>query len=940
MGYFVERVVICDAYSEPDKHYHLLPGGRATLRNERRPSIRYLASAKETKSGIAGILGKQATLFEDMATPKEHLNEFVNEFRNEVRQWRESGYQNPPGIAYVTRRLLEWWFERDDERKAEGKRFFFCQREAVESVIYLYEVKKRQKMPETGDLVRYALKMATGTGKTLVMALLITWCTLHKKKVSNSSLSDNFLVIVPNLTVRDRVSGFPRGDGLDPAGPRNLYNAFDTVPPEYANDFDPNVIVRNWQGMNPTSERDDWIPDDFGEEGRFVPASVLWAIRRRRNRDPDNSVKQIIGNWRDLVIVNDEAHHVYGEKRVPEGKEPDYIKWNSILNKISKAAGVSLVVDLSATPWYGSGSPKQNGTLFEWLVTDFSVYDAFESGLTKVVRLPGEEDKGRIYIDLWRNVQGARTKDQYLSACRGALEHVYSSWKDAYQEWFSQLEFARGSPPVLLLVAENSTEAKWIFEHVTSEYKLLRNADSDDPRDWITIEVNSKIFDAEKGNEAILRHMVNTVGSRDQPGQNVRCIVSVNMLTEGWDVKTVTHILGIRRFGSPLLTEQIIGRGLRRTNYDILNQPLEERGEGSEETLDAIGIPFIGFPVERRKRPRTGEWGQKPVWIESDSAKANLKIVAPNVKAWATGITKPLTEIVKVDTLPMIMIKSSDTPPKFWVNPPFGDELQQEINFDRIREENPVLLSGFRIATELLERIDPKKEGGLPRGPVFEEVIGLVLDYFQRRLRVETSMDLRDVAIVYWRQKVLDILHNAVTNADGNGVCGIPILGTPEWLDTSNLRRFQWTGITYPGKKTHTNLVPCHTELEGKFASFLDSANDVIRYFKNERLGFSISYFEDNRPRQYHPDFIVVQKEGSRQILWIAEPKGEIRPDTTLKSEAAESWCRKMSGHIYGDWRYVLVPQQSFEEAIRTGVKTFSALAARMRAVTVSRGLL
>jgi type III restriction enzyme len=192
--------------------------------------MRFLASAKDVKGGIAGVVGKEAGLFDDLSAAAAEQNQFVNQLRDEVRSWREAGY---PGTAVVTRRLLEWWFERDEERKAVGKRFFFCQQEAVETVIYLYEVRNRRKMPETGDLLRYALKLATGTGKTVVMALFITWSTLHKRKVSSSSLSANFLVLVPNLTVRDRVSGVPRGDGLNLSGEHSLYDAFETVPPEY-----------------------------------------------------------------------------------------------------------------------------------------------------------------------------------------------------------------------------------------------------------------------------------------------------------------------------------------------------------------------------------------------------------------------------------------------------------------------------------------------------------------------------------------------------------------------------------------------------------------------------------------------------------------------------------------------------------------------------------
>jgi hypothetical protein len=289
VAYEVDRVVICDAYQEPNRHYKLLPGGKSKLEEGRRPSMRFLTSAKQVKGGVEGVVGRESTLLEDMLASEEQLNEFVNELREEVRSWREAGY---PDTANVTRRLLEWWFERGEERQAEGRQFFFCQQEAVEAVIYLYEVKGRQKMPETDDLIRYALKLATGAGKTYVMALLIVWSALHRRKVMGSTLSENALVLVPNLTVRDRVrgvdplSGEPTGQGLDPQSDDNLYAALDMVPPEYKDDFRPNVLVRNWQSIPLKIGRDDWVGDDVASPGRFVPASVVWALQRRQRRDP------------------------------------------------------------------------------------------------------------------------------------------------------------------------------------------------------------------------------------------------------------------------------------------------------------------------------------------------------------------------------------------------------------------------------------------------------------------------------------------------------------------------------------------------------------------------------------------------------------------------------------------------------------------------------
>ncbi|MCB9898692.1 MAG: DEAD/DEAH box helicase family protein [Planctomycetes bacterium] len=931
MAYLVDRVVICDAFREPERHYQLLTGGRSKLAAGRRPSMRYLASAKDVKGGIGGVVGKEAGLFEDMLASAEQKNDFVNQLRDEVREWREAGY---PGTAGVTRRLLEWWFERDEERRATARRFFFCQQEAVETVIYLYEVQGRRRMPETDDLLRYALKLATGTGKTVVMALFVTWSTLHRRKVSGSSLSANFLVLVPNLTVRDRVSGQPRGDGLDPTGEHNLYDAFDMVPPEYREEFRPNVSVRNWQGIQLEGKRDDWIGEGQVplEEGRFIPQAVLRAMQRRARQDPNAAVRRMLGGWRDLVVINDEAHHVYGEKRTKKGEDPGYIKWSRILERVSKAARLSLVLDLSATPWYGSGSPKPEGTLYEWLVSDFSVYDAFESGLVKVVRLPDPGEQGHVYLDLWDLVKGAKTKEEYLRACKGAIASIYSSWKKDHDEWTGLLEFARGPSPVLLCVADSAQRASWLFEHLTREYELLRNPDDEDRTRWMTIQIDSKVFDADKGNEAIIREMVNTVGSKGKPGEHVRAIVSVNMLSEGWDVKSVTHILGLRAFGSPLLTEQIIGRGLRRTNYDILHQPLDERPDGGEETVDAFGIPFIGFPVEKRKRARTGKWGEDLHWIEPDAKKAKYRVTVPNVRSWAVGVTESLADLVRVEDMPQIRLNPKETPPNVHVRPVVGGAPEAIMTLEEIRKEWPVVRTAFLMAEELFQETNPGAAADLGIGPTFDELLDVSRRYLDSRVvtmeAAGVESDPRDVGIYYWRRQALDALDTAIRGAGSAGVEAVPILGSPEWLDTAHLRRFQWTGIVGDGKRCHTNKVPCHTDLEKRFADFLDRAKDVARYFKNERLGFSVTYYESNRPRQYYPDFIVAARDADgREVMWLAETKGEIRPNTALKSEAARLWCEKMSGTRYGQWRYLFLPQKKLETALAGGVKSLTELA-------------
>jgi type III restriction enzyme len=758
------------------------------------------------------------------------------------------------------------------------------------------------------------------------MALIVVWSTLHKRKVSGSSLSANFLVIVPNLTVKDRVSGQSRGDGLDPTGNDNLYIQFDIVPPEYTSEFQPNLLVTNWQSVPLQSKRDDWIDEDIMEEGRFVPAAVLRAMRRRAQQDPNAVIQRFLNGWRDVVVINDEAHHAYGEKRTRKGEEPEFLRWSEILTRVSKAARVPLVVDMSATPWYGSGANKPEGTLYEWLACDFSVYDAFESGLVKVVRLPDPDEKGNIYIDIWQDVKGAKTEVEYLSACKGAIATIYSSWKDSYQEWTQNFDFAQSGPgPVLLVVADNKERAKWLFDHLTKEYEFLKNPGDDDPTTWNTIQIDSGVFDADKGKEAVLREIVSTVGKKGMPGERVRAVVSVSMLTEGWDVKSVSHILGLRAFGSPLLTEQIIGRGLRRTNYDVLNQPLAERPEGYEETVDAFGIPFVGFPVQKKKRPKTGSWGNKPVWIELDEKKAKNRIRVPNVRSWAVSVTKRLSQVVAVNTLPRTV---ANPVARVTVRPVVGGNPEEVMNLDDFRREWPLLRSSFKLAQELFEATNPGTAADLGIGPTFDELLEVTRAYVDNRVTCPPDGDLRDIGIYKWRRQAHDTLENAIRNSSGSGTSPVPILASPEWLDSLALHRFQWTGIVADGKKSHTSKVACHTDLEKRFCDFLDAAKDVIRYFKNERFGFSVTYYENNRPRQFFPDFIVVVRQpDNSETMWLAETKGEVRSNVPLKNAAAENWCQKMNKTKFGRWRFLYAQQIPLEAAFVKGIATFQDLA-------------
>jgi SOS-response transcriptional repressor LexA len=284
-----------------------------------------------------------------------------------------------------------------------------------------------------------------------------------------------------------------------------------------------------------------------------------------------------------------------------------------------------------------------------------------------------------------------------------------------------------------------------------------------------------------------------------------------------------------------------------------------------------------------------------------------------------------------VEDLPQIRINPKETPPEVHVRPVIGGAPEAVMTLEQVRREWPVLRTAFLMAEELHQATNPGSAAELGIGPTFDELLDVSRRYLDSRvvpLEVGgAKSDPRDVGIYYWRRQALNALDTGIRGAGAAGVEAVPILGSPEWLDSANLRRFQWTGIVAEGNRCHTNKVPCHTDLEKRFADFLDAAKDVVRYFKNERLGFSVTYYESNRPRQYYPDFIIAgHDQDGREVMWLAETKGEVRPNTALKSEAARLWCEKMTGTRYGQWRYMFVQQRKLKAALAAGVLSLADL--------------
>jgi type III restriction enzyme len=289
-----------------------------------------------------------------------------------------------------------------------------------------------------------------------------------------------------------------------------------------------------------------------------------------------------------------------------------------------------------------------------------------------------------------------------------------------------------------------------------------------------------------------------------------------------------------------------------------------------------------------------------------------------------------LVDVIDVDSLEELVINSRDTPTEVRVRPVVGGQPEELMTLDDFRAEFPLLRSTFTLARELYETTHPAGVQALEVGPMFEEVLDLVTAYVDRRVRVDGSSIKADIGMYFWTRRALDILETAVQGAPG-GTTTVPLFGDPEQLESGRIRPFGWTGIIARGRKCHLTRVPCHTDLEREFADFLDNAGDVVRYLKNERLGFSVTYYENNRARQYYPDFIVLVRSGDGTNCWyIAETKGEIRTNTELKRQAAELWCDRMTRSGNGVWRHLFVPQRPFERAVANGSETLTDLAARL----------
>ena len=788
--------------------------------------------------------------------------------------------------------------------------------------------------------------MATGSGKTVVMAMLIAWAFCNRGKVSSDErFPQAALVVCPNLTIKKRLQV------LRPEDSDNYYDEFELIPTKFRPLLNSGkVMVTNWH--------------QFAPESPHSEGGQTYTVVDKGAETPDAFAKRVLGELYDstpIMVLNDEGHHAYrpaptdDRLSAEEKKErQEATVWISGLDRFNQACGVKFCVDLSATPFYIQGSGHIEGKPFPWLVSDFGLVDAIESGITKIPRLPVSDNTGRPeprYFRLWKTITDDLLPAEKLPGGKPKPEVVYREAEDALNtlasQWNERFEYIQEAsdaqektPPVLIIVCDNTYIAEHFYREISGERVVEVIAENDTSRkgrkkketeitygkgsvfpEFLdnsngvtrTLRIDSKILakaeseDPNKNRSQAaedLRQIVATIGKRGQPGEQIRCVVSVAMLNEGWDANNVTHILGLRAFSSQLLCEQVVGRGLRRMNYT----PDPETGLLTEEYVDVYGIPFSVIPFKGR-RTNAREPDDKPLnHVRAVPGREHYEIRFPVVEGYAFALQK--NEIkADIKSMEQLHLEPELTPTAVFVKAAVGYHIGQtttlgpgefkEQNREEYYKTTHIQAIKFEIAGQIVWKLvgdhetstDPDsnpKRRLFARHRLFPQVFRLVDAY------IETKVDFQgcnrcELGHQKYVMRIVERLLAAIQPDETQGeVPLLPILNRYKSVGTSAAVDFFTKRTCHGTQRSQVNQVVLDTEKWERSACFwLEQSESVKCYVRNDHLGLSIPYEYQGVTHSYEPDFIVRLRNGVNLIL---ETKG-FEPDQDLmKREAAKRW--------------------------------------------------
>ena len=979
---FFKRPILNSPYEYPARHWELDEDGQPTNRilDHRRGAdfITPIPKPKKRRREQREMVldeGKGLSTEDQQYDPTP----LINELRRRVDQWRALPEPSQWAVTPETTRLLEHW----RHHRFSSLRPFFCQVEAIETVIWLTEVapslgKEGRRFLDhleaanehaNPGLVRLALKLATGAGKTTVMAMLIAWQTVNAiRRPTSKRFTRGFLVVTPGLTIKDRLRV------LYPNDPDSYYQSNELVPSDLLGALDrAKIVITNYHAFKLRETMDLSKGGRSLLQGRGSKLQTLESEGQMLQR-----VMPDLMGMKNVMVLSDEAHHCYREKpgdddegdlKGDDRKEADKNReaarlWISGIEVVSRKLGVNRVIDLSATPFFLRGSGYAEGTLFPWTMSDFSLMDAIESGIVKLPRVPVADnipgDDMPKFRNLWEHIgkkmprkgRGKAAKLDPLSIAvelQTALEALYGHYNKTFELWqAADIEV----PPCFIVVCNNTSTSKLVYDYISGfqrenedgsttlqngRLELFRNFDehgnplarprtllidteqlesgesldrnfrkmATDEIDQFRREIIQRTGDrkrAEKiSDQELLREVMNTVGKMGRLGGSTRCVVSVSMLTEGWDANTVTHVLGVRAFGTQLLCEQVIGRALRRQSYD-----LNEEGLFDVEYADILGIPFdfTAKPVVAPPQPPRETVQVRAVTPERDP----LEIRFPRVEGYRVELPEERLSAEFDDDSTLELTPDLVGPSVTQNQGIIGEAVDLDLIHTGDLRRSTLL---FHLTQRLLytKWRDP---GAEPKLPLFGQLKRITRQWLDNHLVCKGGTT--PAQLMY--QELADMACERITRGIVTRLVGEhPIKGVLDPYNPTgstrhvNFNTSKMTRWKTDARRCHINWVVCDSDWEAEFCRVAEGHSAVRAYAKNHNLGLEVPYRFGSVSRKYLPDFIVLVNDGRGDedpLHLVIEIKGYRGEDAKEKKGTMDTyWVPAVNNfRSYGRWAF------------------------------------
>lgn len=907
----IDQLIINSPYQEPREYWKYDRESRLFNREPGRRPAGYVRATESSKA------------FDDPGIFVELP--LVNKIRPRVNQWREAGYV---GVSGITKRLLEHW--RDPEQR-ENRRLFFCQLEAIETLIWLTEGPDSGKIgidipSDGGDFTRLCSKMATGSGKTIVMAMLISWQVLNKvTSPQDKRFSKNIFIVAPGLTVKNRLQV------LKP-GPNDYYKEFNLIPSGMEDKLrQGKVAISNWHGL------------DWDSEERIAKRK---SVDKRGALSDEAYVREVLDDMataQNIVVINDEAHHAWRHdpKSTVKGVDKEELekstKWVGGLDRIHRTRGILTCFDLTATPFAPTGRRSEEDTLFKWIVSDFGLNDAIESGLVKTPRVVvrddaklGKDFKSRLYhIYADPTVkddinQKAEPHVPLPDLVNTAYTILGNDWDETRKQWKTQ---GAPTPPVMITVANftyTAARVEYALSHnkipieelskpegiLHIDSKILGQAEAQDEEIEEAAPAEESTEDESEPSERkltkkeraeTLRKAVNTVGQVGEPGEQVHAVISVGMLSEGWDAKTVTHIMGLRAFTSQLLCEQVVGRGLRRTSYDVD----QKSGLFLPEYVNIFGVPFTFMPHEGDEDALPPAPPQPTSKIQPLAERASLAIAWPNIIRIDHEYRPELT--LDLANIKPLTLDAYETPTIADLAPVIDGKPDvtklTSIDVEKLGREQRMQRVVFQSAAEVYDLIKPNWEGN--REVLLAQVIRLTEKYLTSgHIVVSPPLFSKDEVrrrILYTLNMTKIVQHLWEAIRFENAVAMVPIFDKERPIrSTGDMQPWFTRRPCEPAVRSHINLCVFDSRWEASEAFELDRNSNVAAWVKNDHIGFEVLYVFKGVILKYRPDYLVRLTSGKTLVL---EVKGQETQQDRTKRDFLAEWVKAVNTDSrFGTW--------------------------------------